>query len=176
MESLNSGGLVAVSERLPILVAIRFSSTSTTIRAAIRATVDGRPELLPRRAVVALLADFLPHLETEHGMRPSVLAELMPVHRPVPGGDYDGEWVRTLEPAVYVRDDNTGARVSQIDYRLDAPRVEMWVHFQRQPGWYARADVETEAAGAIVGGLPYADGGLWNAFVAREQARRAGAS
>jgi len=174
MDFLDSEGLIAMSGRLPILAAIRLASTCRTIRATIGATVGDRPELLPRRVVVGLLAHLLPFLETEHGMRPSVLAELMPVQRPVPG-DYDGEWVRTLEPVVYVHNDNTGERVGQIEYRVDARRVDVRVHFQRQPSWYVRADVETEAAGTIVSWLPYTNG-LWNAVVAREQARRASAS
>ena len=76
LEVMGPDDLVALAGCMHVFLAIRFAATCKRIRSAVKASVNARPELLTRRAVVKLASDLQRRFKDEHH-RDTVQRELI---------------------------------------------------------------------------------------------------
>jgi hypothetical protein len=76
LDAMGPDDLVALAGCMHVVLAIRFAATCKRIRSAVKASVDARPELLTRRAVVKLASDLQRRFKDEHH-RDTVQRELI---------------------------------------------------------------------------------------------------
>ena len=158
--------MYAVVTCLDVISAMRLASCSKKLWNGAKPLIEARPELLPRRIVMAFIKELQPRLLSEYEMATTVRLNVMP-------GWWSRKYQKCMDKVSHMLEvvDEYGNERVTITWSLDTAEFEMFFYLPYRGSTTIRVQPSSELAGTIWTDDSSYEKGLWQEILGGAECR-----